>query len=342
MQQKSLVLVLLLACFLTVSAVSGAQSSTIPLNQAVRTQIISCSANVAPSPSGMGQVSFTSTPAGATVILDGTTLTYTTDPLPGQGGFPSIPSMTLPYYTPFTANMSTGSHTIRFWYQDPNTYAELASGTYNIPVCAQRVTYLSSTLSAVPTQTTVVPTTTIVTAAPVTSTPVTSAPVTGTTTLQVSTTTVSPGSSTASPTISQVPAPSGSPVSMASDPEKSSGQGSSGTATSVTTGVLSVTTTPSGAIVMIDGIQRGISPATISGLSPGSHTILLKLEGYADLSSPVSIMAGQTQEYSTGLAPVSGPTQAPGPTATKTPGFGALLAISAVGALFLLHTIKPQ
>jgi hypothetical protein len=337
MQQKSLIFLLLFACFLIVSAASGAQSSSLPLNQAVRTQIISCSANVAPSPANMGQVSFTSTPAGATVILDGTTLTYTTEPLPGQGGLPGIPPMTFSYYTPFTANVSTGSHTVRFSYLDPNTYAELASSTYTIPVCAQRVTCLSATLSAVTPQTTVVPTTTIVTAAPVASTPVT-----GTTTLPASTTTVYPGSSTAPPTVSQVPAPSGSLVSVASDPEKSSGPGSSGTATSLSTGALSVTTTPSGAIVMIDGIQRGISPAAIPGLSPGSHTVLLKLDGYADLSSPVTITAGQTQEYSTGLAPIAGATSVPIPTTAKTPGFGVFLAISAVGVLFLMQKIKPQ
>ena len=63
------------------------------------------------------------------------------------------------------------------------------------------------------------------------------------------------------------------------------------------TGSLSVATSPAGATIAIDGIQRGISPATIPGLSSGSHTLLLKLDGYQDLSVPVTVTARPDTDY---------------------------------------------
>ncbi len=69
----------------------------------------------------------------------------------------------------------------------------------------------------------------------------------------------------------------------------------------VSTGSLTVITDPSGAQVSIDGAVKGVSPATIPGLSAGSHTLHLKLEDYYDLSTTVNITAGQNQNYTTGL-----------------------------------------
>jgi hypothetical protein len=100
------------------------------------------------------------------------------------------------------------------------------------------------------------------------------------------------------------------------------------------TGSLSVATSPAGALIVIDGIQRGVSPATIPGLSAGSHTVLLKLDGYQDLSAPVTITAGQTQTYTTGLSP-SATSRPAVPVATKTPGFEAALGIAALGAVLV-------
>jgi hypothetical protein len=101
------------------------------------------------------------------------------------------------------------------------------------------------------------------------------------------------------------------------------------------TGSLSVTTSPAGATIAIDGVQRGVSPATIPGLAPGTHTLLLKRDGYQDLSAAVTISAGQTQTYTTGLSPAS--TQLPAlPAATRSPGFEAVLGFAAVGAVLLL------
>ena len=103
------------------------------------------------------------------------------------------------------------------------------------------------------------------------------------------------------------------------------------------TGSVSVATSPKGASITIDGIQRGISPATIRGLSSGSHTLLVKLDGYADLSVPVTVTGGQTKDYALVLTPLAGAaTATPAPPGNKTPGFEALTGIAALGAVILV------
>jgi hypothetical protein len=93
-----------------------------------------------------------------------------------------------------------------------------------------------------------------------------------------------------------------------------------GTAVPVGSGSLFVTTTPGGAVVYIDDVPWGVSLATIPGLSAGSHTRLLKPDGYQDLSTPVIITAGVMNKFSTGMIqlPVAG-TVIPGTTAAGIP-----------------------
>jgi hypothetical protein len=73
------------------------------------------------------------------------------------------------------------------------------------------------------------------------------------------------------------------------------------------TGSLTVITNPAGAQVSVDGDVKGVSPATIPGLSAGSHTLLLNLEDYYDLSTTVNITPGQNQNYTTALRKVFKP-----------------------------------
>ena len=100
-------------------------------------------------------------------------------------------------------------------------------------------------------------------------------------------------------------------------------------------GSLSITTTPTGATVFIDGVQRGISPATIPGLSPGTHSLRVEMNGYTGFTTPVTITSGQTQTYTTALSPAAVATNTPSQTASKkTPGFETVLGIAALGAVF--------
>jgi len=110
-------------------------------------------------------------------------------------------------------------------------------------------------------------------------------------------------------------------------------------------GSLSVSTEPGGATVFLDNVQLGISPVTISDIPAGSHTLLLQLYGYQDLSVPVVISAGTTHSYSSAMLK-SG--TAPGVTAgtnttrkSSAPGFGAVFAGCIAGVLFLIRKTKP-
>jgi PKD repeat protein len=73
------------------------------------------------------------------------------------------------------------------------------------------------------------------------------------------------------------------------------------------TGSLTVTTDPAGAEVYIDGVFKGVSPINISGLPDGVHTILLTMQDYANITSNLTITAGQTQKFTTGLHKVFKP-----------------------------------
>lgn len=103
---------------------------------------------------------------------------------------------------------------------------------------------------------------------------------------------------------------------------------------SESTGSLSITTTPAGAEVYVDNEVKGISPAMISGLAPGTHTIKMTKAGYQDFSTTISIEAGKVREYSTGLTSAS-------MTAATTPansiGFPVFAAIIALIGLVIVR-----
>jgi hypothetical protein len=93
-------------------------------------------------------------------------------------------------------------------------------------------------------------------------------------------------------------------------------------------GSLAVTTSPSGAQVYVDGALKGITPTTIPGLSSGTHAIILRMDGFQDLTTTITITTGQTAEYTTGLS-----------RNAKTPGFEVLAALLSLGILVLVRRI---
>ncbi|MCK4590628.1 MAG: PQQ-binding-like beta-propeller repeat protein, partial [Candidatus Latescibacteria bacterium] len=76
------------------------------------------------------------------------------------------------------------------------------------------------------------------------------------------------------------------------------------------TGSVSVSSSPSGASVYLDGSYQGTTPKTITSIEEGSHTITLKLTDYEDGSQPINVVAGQTIGVSQDLA------KSPTPTST--------------------------
>ena len=94
-------------------------------------------------------------------------------------------------------------------------------------------------------------------------------------------------------------------------------------------GSLSLTTTPAGALVYVDGTMMGVTPTTIPMLSEGPHSITLVMDGYQDLKTTITVNAGTTSEYITGLVKT-----------TKTPGFTAGVAAISVSLLFLYRKMR--
>lgn len=52
---------------------------------------------------------------------------------------------------------------------------------------------------------------------------------------------------------------------------------------------LSITSTPSGATVLLDGVNRGLTPLTVASLKPRSYTLTVSLKGYASITRTVDL-----------------------------------------------------
>jgi hypothetical protein len=62
-----------------------------------------------------------------------------------------------------------------------------------------------------------------------------------------------------------------------------------------TTGSLSIKTQPEGAVIYLDGRERGLSNRVFDGIEPGTHTLTLTMEGFKDWVGTVDISAGATE-----------------------------------------------
>jgi hypothetical protein len=73
-------------------------------------------------------------------------------------------------------------------------------------------------------------------------------------------------------------------------------------------GNISVSSTPSGAIIFLDGSDIShVTPYTIPGVTSGTHTILLRFTGYNDYSQAVVVTDGGTSVVSQQLVVASAP-----------------------------------
>ncbi len=59
-----------------------------------------------------------------------------------------------------------------------------------------------------------------------------------------------------------------------------------------TTGFVSITSSPEGASIYLDGEYKSQTPGTLIGISPGSHTIRLEKSGYDDYTETAHVSAG--------------------------------------------------
>ena len=69
-------------------------------------------------------------------------------------------------------------------------------------------------------------------------------------------------------------------------------------------GTLQLTSSPSGAEIYLDQHYSGSTPATITDVAPGSHTLEFRLTGYNPYSSSITVQPGQSQ-YFAALSPAA-------------------------------------
>jgi Flp pilus assembly protein TadD len=67
---------------------------------------------------------------------------------------------------------------------------------------------------------------------------------------------------------------------------------------------ISLTSTPSGATIYIDGGYKGATPKTIKDIPPGSHTLKITKFGYEDVTKVIKVIAGKTTSVSVDLVPI--------------------------------------
>jgi hypothetical protein len=95
------------------------------------------------------------------------------------------------------------------------------------------------------------------------------------------------------------------------------------------TGALAINSTPSGALITIDGVSSGTTPKTLAGLSAGNHLVNLTKNGYCMLSSNVTVERNTTAHVMIVLSPVT-PAIAP---PTYAPGFDLLASTTAFSGM---------
>jgi hypothetical protein len=72
------------------------------------------------------------------------------------------------------------------------------------------------------------------------------------------------------------------------------------------TAQLRVVTTPEGAEILCDGVVRDLSPTTVQNLTPGSHLVVARKEGFREARRTVTVMEGQKAAVELKLEPLLG------------------------------------
>jgi hypothetical protein len=96
------------------------------------------------------------------------------------------------------------------------------------------------------------------------------------------------------------------------------------------TGTLGINSTPSGARVLLDGTDAGLSPVMLENISAGNHTVVLEKEGYRTEVREVRVKTGEVTPVELPLEPVP----AAAPPATRAAG--SVLSVTGVISVFLV------
>lgn len=118
------------------------------------------------------------------------------------------------------------------------------------------------------------------------------------------------------------------PISYTPAPEATTAPSPNQPAVPVTTeyAAIDVTSMPQGALIYVDNAYKGTTPAIITDVSAGAHTVTVSLDGYNAYSTQVNLAAGTTTTVSATLAPI-----------TKSSPVTIVTVISAaIAALFII------
>ncbi|HLC48584.1 MAG TPA: PEGA domain-containing protein, partial [Candidatus Norongarragalinales archaeon] len=89
------------------------------------------------------------------------------------------------------------------------------------------------------------------------------------------------------------------------------------------TGSIFASSNPALANLYINFQIRGLTPITVSNLTPGPATVQMSKQGYQTFQSVVDVIAGRTINVSANLTPTAAPTSSPTATITATPSVNA-------------------
>jgi len=114
----------------------------------------------------------------------------------------------------------------------------------------------------------------------------------------------------------------------------------------VSTGTLSVSSSPSGAAVYVDGSYRGVTSTTVGNLVSGSHSVRLTKAGYQDWTGTVSISAGSTTYLNPTLIQDPQPQYATvsissNPSGAGVYGDGVYIGQTRAGSPLVFTSVKP-
>lgn len=93
-------------------------------------------------------------------------------------------------------------------------------------------------------------------------------------------------------------------------------------------GTLSVSSDPAGASIYIDNAYTGYTPATLTTVPSGQHTVMLTLDGYQNYVTNVNVAAGGTIQVSSSLTPIATPTKS-----------GREMTVLTAGAIILVSLV---
>ncbi|PKL68106.1 MAG: hypothetical protein CVV30_12275 [Methanomicrobiales archaeon HGW-Methanomicrobiales-1] len=131
----------------------------------------------------------------------------------------------------------------------------------------------------------------------------------------------------------------------------------------LTTGNVTVYSSPSGASILIDGVYYGTTPVNLTGILPGNHILRLTQSGYFDYEGSIYVISGQTSHAFGTLPPLNQiqalatpvsiivpvvtaePTQAKGlfeNSSVIVAIIGIITAMIAAGATIFSHIMKAK